>query len=44
MATTADSVRSRTFSSTKWREGYARGEVDGFLDEVVAALRHHGDG
>ena len=44
MATTADSVRRRTFTRTKWREGYAPDEVDAFLERVALTLEAHPDG
>ena len=39
MTLTVDAVRSRTFTTTKWREGYAADEVDAFLDRVADALQ-----
>jgi DivIVA domain-containing protein len=35
---TADAVRSRRFTSTKWRQGYDYQQVDDFLDEIADAL------
>ena len=36
---TADDVLHSEFLATRYREGYAQDEVDGFLDLVVATLR-----
>ncbi len=38
MATTAASVRARTFTRTRWREGYVADEVDAFLERVARTL------
>ena len=39
MALTPDEVVNKTFTPTKFREGYDQDEVDDFLDEVVVELR-----
>jgi len=36
---TPEDVVGARFAPTKFRQGYHQGEVDDFLDEVVAALR-----
>ena len=36
---TADDVREKEFSKTKYREGFDQDEVDDFLDEIVVELR-----
>lgn len=41
---TGDEVLNLTFTQTQFRRGYDEREVDDFLDEVVAALRHHESG
>ena len=41
---TAQEVLSGVFASTQFAEGYDEREVDAFLDEVVAVLRHHEGG
>lgn len=43
MALTPDDVINKSFTPTKFREGYDQIEVDDFLDEVVAELRRLGE-
>lgn len=40
----SDDVSQKVFGSTMMRAGYDQREVDDFLDEVVAALRHYEQG
>jgi DivIVA domain-containing protein len=43
MSLTADDVRSKQFTMTRFKPGYAEDEVDAFLDEIVEELRRLSD-